>query len=88
MAFEYTIENAQTLQGNTRIVYGTWNLDSVTTGELPTGLGRVDSIVISHTGTAIEERAAVVNETLPLSSGTVTLVGTSGDKGTFIAIGQ
>jgi len=88
MAFSYTIENEQILDGNTRIVYGTWNADSVTGGEIVTGLSRVDVCLLGHTGSAVEAAAAVVNETLPLASGSVTIVTTSGDTGTFIAIGQ
>lgn len=88
MAFSFTIENEQILDGNMRIVYGTWNADSVTGGELVTGLSRVDVCVLGHTGSATEAAVAVVNETLPLASGSVTIVTTSGDTGTFIAIGQ
>ena len=88
MAFSFTIENEQILEGNMRIVYGTWNADSVTGGELVTGLSRVDGCVLGHTGSAVDAAAAVVNETLPLASGSVTIVTTSGDTGTFIAIGQ
>lgn len=88
MAFSFTIENEQILEGNMRIVYGTWNADSVTGGEIVTGLGRVDVCLLGHTGSATEAAVAVVNETLPLASGSVTIVATSGDTGTFIAIGQ
>lgn len=88
MAFSFTIENEQVLEGNMRIVYGTWNADSVTGGEIVTGLGRVDVCLLGHTGSATEAAVAVVNETLPLASGSVTIVTTSGDTGTFIAIGQ
>jgi len=88
MAFEFTIENEQILNGNMKIVYGTWNADGVTGGDIATGLNRVDMCVLGHTGTAVEAAVAVCNETFPLSSGSVTIVATSGDKGTFIAIGQ
>lgn len=88
MAFDVTIENEQILEGNMRIVYGTWHADSVTGGEIATGLSRVDVCVLGHTGTAVEAAVAVCNETFPLSSGSVTVVATSGDKGTFMAIGQ
>ena len=88
MAFSYTIENEQILEGNMKIVYETWNADSVTGGDIVTGLSRVDVCVLGHTGSAVEAAAAVVNETLPLASGSVTIVTTSGDTGTFIAIGQ
>ena len=88
MAFSFTIENEQILEGNMRIVYGTWNADSVTGGEIVTGLGRVDICLLGHTGSATEAAVAVVNETLPLASGSVTIVTTSGDTGAFIAIGQ
>ena len=88
MAFSFTMENEQILEGNMRIVYGTWNADSVTGGELVTGLSRVDVCILGHTGSATEAAVAVVNETLPLASGSVTIVTTSGDTGTFMAIGQ
>tara|TARA_R100001460_G_scaffold107926_2_gene157608 strand:+ start:230 stop:496 length:267 start_codon:yes stop_codon:yes gene_type:complete len=88
MAFGFTIENEQILEGNMRIVYGTWDANSVTGGEIVTGLGRVDICVLGHTGSATEAAVAVCNETFPLASGSVTIVATSGDKGTFIAIGQ
>ena len=88
MAFSFTIENEQILEGNMRIVYGTWNADSVTGGDIQTGLSRVDVCLLGHTGSATEAAVAVVNETLPLASGDVTIVTTSGDTGTFIAIGQ
>tara|TARA_X000001388_G_scaffold75992_3_gene72128 strand:+ start:333 stop:599 length:267 start_codon:yes stop_codon:yes gene_type:complete len=88
MAFSFTIENEQILEGNMRIVYGTWNSAGVTGGEIVTGLGRVDICVLGHTGSAVEAAVAVCNETFPLSSGSVTIVATSGDTGTFMAIGQ
>ena len=88
MPFEFTIENEQILNGNMKIVYGTWNADSVTGGDIVTGLDRVDMCVLGHTGTAVEAAVAVCNETFPLSSGSVTIVATSGDTGTFMAIGQ
>tara|TARA_R100000329_G_C7550427_1_gene194488 strand:+ start:422 stop:694 length:273 start_codon:yes stop_codon:yes gene_type:complete len=89
MAFSYTVENAQTLEGRTKIVFGTWNSAGVTGGEIVTGLTTVQTFVIAHTGSSTEAAAAVINETLPLSNatGTVTLVTTSGDTGTYIAIG-
>tara|TARA_R100001509_G_scaffold66474_1_gene36889 strand:- start:313 stop:579 length:267 start_codon:yes stop_codon:yes gene_type:complete len=88
MAFSFTIENEQILEGNMKIVYGTWNSAGVTGGEIVTGLGRVDVCLLGHTGSATEAAVAVVNETLPLASGSVTIVATSGDTGTFMAIGQ
>jgi len=88
MAFNVTIENEQILDGNMRIVYGTWDADSVTGGEIATGLSRIDVCVLGHTGTAVEAAVAVCNETFPLASGSVTVVATSGDKGTFMIIGQ
>jgi len=88
MAFSYTIENEQILEGNMKIVYGTWNAASVTGGDISTGLSRVDVCILGHTGSATEAAVAVVNETLPLASGDVTIVCTSSDTGTFMAIGQ
>ena len=62
MAFGYTIENEQILEGNMRMGYGTWDSDSVTGGEIVTGLGRVDICVLGHTGSAVEAAVAVCNE--------------------------
>ena len=88
MAFSFTIENEQILEGNMRRVYGTWNAASVTGGDIQTGLSRVDVCILGHTGSATEAAVAVVNETLPLASGDVTIVCSSSDTGTFMAIGQ
>ena len=88
MAFSFTVENEQSLEGNMRIVYGTWDGTGVTGGEIVTGLSRVDMCVLGHTGSAVEAAVAVCNETFPLASGSVIIVCTSGDTGTYIAIGQ
>tara|TARA_R100000995_G_C3418996_1_gene92985 strand:- start:335 stop:601 length:267 start_codon:yes stop_codon:yes gene_type:complete len=88
MAWSYTIENETILHGNIKIVFGTWNADSVTGGDISTGLSRVDVCLLGHTGSATEAAVAATNETFPLASGDVTVIATSGDTGTFIAIGQ
>ena len=56
MAFTTTIENEQILNGNMKIVYGTWDSDSVTGGDIVTGLDRVDIVrSIGHTGSSVSE---------------------------------
>ena len=88
MAFSSTVTLDIQVAGNRRMVIGTWNADRVTGGDISTGLSEVESIVLGHTGSAVEAAVAVVNETLPLASGDVTIVTTSGDTGTFIAVGN
>jgi hypothetical protein len=74
--------------GAKKVVAGTWDSTGVTGGDIATGLALCEHMVISHTGTAVNANAAVMNETFPVSGGAITLVTTSGDKGTFFAIGK
>lgn len=87
MAFTTTITN-QTVFGNKRVVMGTFVSDGGSTGgDIATGLQKVDNIILQHTGAAVVASAPVVNETLPLSGGNVTIVTVANTSGTFIAYG-
>jgi hypothetical protein len=88
MAFSYTIENIR-VKGSEKHVRGTFtNTDSSTGGDIETGLSLVKNMVLQHTGSSVVESAPVVNETLPLSSGTVTIVTIADADGTWEAVGK
>ena len=78
----------KTVFGNKRIVYGTYDCNGVTGGDIATGLARVEGFFMQSQGTAVEANSAVVNETLPLNGGDVTIVTDSGDTGFWLAIGR
>jgi hypothetical protein len=82
MAFGTSV-TARTVKGNKRFVYGAFtNAGGSTGGDVLTGLSKVESFIIQHTGAAVVANAPVVNETFPLinSTGAVTIV-TDADKG-------
>lgn len=87
MAFSSTIIK-KTVFGDKKIVYGTWDSDSVTGGDIATGLARVDLCILTPTGSAVDTGEAAVNETLPLAGGNVTIITDSGATGQFLAIGN
>lgn len=86
MAFTSTITKKYVF-GNRRKHVGTWTSTDVTGGDIDTGLKRVESLMLTHKGSAVEAAVAVVNETFPLASGSVTIVTSSGDTGYWEAIG-
>lgn len=90
MAFAYTTNNdgIPNFVGDRKIVTGTFtNGGADTGGDIETGLSVVEHFQIQHTGSAVVASAAVVNESLPLQSGTVTIVTVADADGTWIAYG-
>ncbi len=87
MAFATVINLEMNLEGNRRLVCGQTTSDSGD-GDIETGLSRIDSIVITHKGDAVEAAAATIKSAIPLESGTANLICTSGDVVYFMAIGQ
>lgn len=88
MAFTSVITR-RTVIGNLRMVDGTYtNTSSSTGGDIATGLDLVEHIQLQPKGSAILANQPVVNETLPLSSGDVTIVTTADEVGTFVAFGM
>ena len=73
--------------GNRRVHVGSWDSAGVTGGDIDTKLKRVEYATIVHKGTAVTTATAVINETFPLASGSVTVVATAGDAGYWLAIG-
>lgn len=75
--------------GDKFLVWGTWDGTDVTGGDIVTGFTTCESCVLGHTGAAVEASVAVCNETFAKATpapGSVTVVCTSGDAGTFIAV--
>lgn len=73
--------------GNRFLTYGTWNGAGVVTGEIDTGLHKVDVFLITHTGAAVEADVATADEAFPLAGSDVTMVCTAGDTGNWLAVG-
>lgn len=90
MAFTYAIKK-QTFMGDLKLVIGTWDGASVTTGELDLSAyfsGKIYDIVLSRNSDAVGN-SPTIDETFPLDSGTAaTLVCVSNDKGIFEAKGE
>lgn len=86
MAFAYTIEQ-ETVFGNLRVVTGTYDLDGVATGEIVTGLNSVVYADCRVKAAAVSDTVPVLNEDFPLVGGDLTIVGTDGMTGNFIALG-
>lgn len=86
MAFSYSIKyEGRATVGSLRMVVGTWDADSVTSGTIVTGLNRIlHSGVTNNTGNRAD---STVDDTT--TAGSIAIDGvTSGDSGTFIAIGK
>lgn len=87
MVWSFTIIK-KNIFGTKKVVYGSWTTTLATEGgDIATGLKRVESCVIWHSGAAVEGAAAVVNETFPLAGGAVTIVCTAQDTGYWLAVG-
>lgn len=95
MAFTFTVEK-QTYHGDHKVVYGTWDADSVTTGELdlsPYFSGKIYHIDLQETSElstpVVQANKSVIAESMPLDSGTAaTIICDSSAKGTFEAVGD
>lgn len=88
MAFSSTV-TARSVFGNKHFVWGTFtNTAGSTGGDIATSLSNVDFVNLQVTGSAAGVTAiAVVNETLPLSSGAVTIVTGADEDGVWFAYG-
>jgi hypothetical protein len=96
MAWSTEILFEMQLDGNRRMVFGKTTTDSAD-DDIATGLTRVDALLLTHSGSAVEASAAVVKETLPKASdglaagltddGNINVICTSGDVLYFLAIG-
>jgi len=87
MAFSSIIIDS-TVQGDKRVVYGTYNSDSVTGGDIDTGLKTVESLVLQPTNSSVSANQPVVNETLPFVGSSPTIVCSNNETGQFVAVGS
>lgn len=91
MAFTSTINNnsVPNLAGVKKVVSGTFANDSGSTGgDIATGLRRVESFEIQHTGSAVVASAPVVNESFPTATGDITVVTVADTAGIWRAEGE
>ena len=87
MAFTYTV-NSPTDAAGKKIATGTYtSAGGSTGGDIVTGLRYVECVQLQSKGSAVVADAPVVNETLPLSSGSVTIVTAANEVGNWLAIG-
>lgn len=76
------------VDGDRRYVQGTFaNTGGSTGGDITTGLDQVEFVALQHTGSSVVASAPVVNETLPLNGGDVTIVTVADTSGVFYARG-
>ena len=91
MAFVFTVDGEAHIGGK-RIVTGNYDCSSgaVTGGDITTGLAIVRQFFLQPAGSAVVADVPVYNETLPLinTDGTVTIVTTASQKGSWLAIGN
>lgn len=88
MAFTVSITR-RTVIGNLRMVVGVYtSADGSTGGDITTGLSRVEACQLQPKGSSVLANQPVVNETMPLASGDVTIVTTANEIGTFVAYGM
>lgn len=86
MAFTSTVD-LKTVMGNKRVHFGTWTTDT-TTGNINTGLGVCEGIVLQVTGASVSADQAAVEETFPVAGSAVTIHITSDVDGNYIAWGH
>lgn len=87
MAFTFNIQG-RSVFGDKKVVYGTFsNTAGSTGGDINTGLNSCENITLQHTGATVVASAPVVNETVPVTGGAVTIVTVADTSGTFTAIG-
>lgn len=75
--------------GGKRMTWGSWTSNATTTAEIVTGLNFVDSLEIQpYKSSGIAATECTVNETFPLSKGTVTIITPSSVSGYWLATGE
>lgn len=86
MAFSAT-KVGETVFGNFRVTYGTWDGGSETGGNINTGLHKCAFMLLTAGGSSIVADAPTVNETLPCDGSAVTIIVTSDTDGFWMAFG-
>lgn len=87
MAFSSTIEG-QTVSGRAKLVWGTFNAASVTTGDIDTGKQDVYFMFLQTKSDAVVATGASVDETIPFRDGgnAVTIDTANGETGYWFGI--
>ena len=83
MSFSSTVTR-RTIHGDIRIVYGTFDADSTTTGEIPTGLNNVETYTFQN---EVNEEKGIVDYTTTAGSLLLSEL-TSSDSGIWSAKGK
>ena len=86
MAFT-SVVSVKSVMGNKRVHFGTWTTDT-TGGDVDTGLGVCEGMVLQTSGAAVSADQGSINETLPADGSEITIVVTSGADGYWIAWGH
>jgi hypothetical protein len=74
--------------GNKLAVLGVYTSSGgATGGDIKTGLQVVEGIFLQPKGSSVLANEPVVNETIPLRGGTVTIVTTANEVGSYMAVG-
>ncbi len=79
MAFSFTIIR-QTVQGDRKVVYGTFTNSTSSGGDITTGLRVVENFSMQMIDTAVVTDVPVANETFPLGGATAVTIVTVADK--------
>ena len=87
MAFSAT-KTGESVFGNKRVTYGTWDGGGDTGGNINTGLRIVDFMTLTAAGALIVADAPTINETFPVAGTAVTIIVTSDTDGYWIAYGD
>jgi hypothetical protein len=86
MAFSSAISH-KTVFGNKRVNFGTFtNGASDTGGDINTGLRSCEAMFLQAGGNTAD-KAAALNETLPVAGSAVTIVTAAGVDGSWMAVG-
>lgn len=86
MAFSQ-VKLGETVFGDKRVTFGSYNGAGVTTGDLNTGLLRAEVVMLTAAGALIVADAPTVNKTFPCAGPTVPIIFTSGSIGYWMAYG-
>ena len=86
MSFSAT-KVGETVFGNLRVTYGTWDGGSETGGNINTGLHQVVSMQLTAKGSSIVADAPTINETFPCDGSAVTIIVTNYTDGYWMAFG-
>jgi len=86
MAFS-AAKTGETVFGDKRVTFGTWDGGGETGGNINTGLHHVEMMMLTAAGSAIVADAPTINETFPCDGSAITIICTSDKDGYWMAFG-